>query len=371
MTLDEMDLLGRLREVPPLTPAVADRARVVLQASMAVAAPVVGPQPAPAPFRPHPPHTDDVRRTARWHRHRVTVAVAGVAAAAVLAVGGLVVADNGGPSGRGGSSTSSLPSGLGDRPPTHGANAVGASGTARHVLYRLASVSISAPALQGRYMVLDETDSETGYPGVFRRTSVVDTRTGSSVTYQQAYTTKGIKVPNATYQPGSTPGTAASTVGPPTQLTSGPDPASTAAWYAALPTDPVALRAKLLTLATHVVNGIAPALDPTFTDDDYVYEEADTMLWSPLVPPALRSALYKVLAGTSGYTVTTGTDPSGRAAIVMTRTYTGDGETDVTYENPSTGAVLAQVWQTGNDVISAVYQPVTATTTIPPNPYSD
>jgi hypothetical protein len=32
--------------------------------------------------------------------------------------------------------------------------------------------------------------------------------------------------------------------------------------------------------------------------------------------------------------------------------------------------VLAQVWSDPEDVITAVYQPITSTDTIPPNPYA-
>jgi hypothetical protein len=45
------------------------------------------------------------------------------------------------------------------------------------------------------------------------------------------------------------------------------------------------------------------ATEPTLSDDDNVYQEADEQLWNPLVGPALRSALSKVLAATPGVTV--------------------------------------------------------------------
>ena len=52
---------------------------------------------------------------------------------------------------------------------------------------------------------------------------------------------------------------------------------------------------------------------PTPTDDDLVFEQAADMLWEPHLSPALRSALYKVLAATPGVKVQTGaTDSSGR-----------------------------------------------------------
>jgi hypothetical protein len=240
-----------------------------------------------------------------------------------------------------------------------------------HALYKLADASVSAPATQGRYVVLAETDSETDEPGQSRRTTVIDSQTGSSVTYQQPYSDS-----NA-----------------PSELTEGPDRTDAEAWFVALPTKPAALRARLLHMAKAQQrqgnammrrkrkleareSGSHQALpkiaEPRPSDGDLVYEEANDLLWSPLTPPALRAALYKVLAATSGFTVdANATDPSGRPAVTMTRHTTLDGtaETDVTYEDPSTGAVLAQVWKTGSDTITAVYQPVTGTDTMPSNPY--
>jgi hypothetical protein len=54
----------------------------------------------------------------------------------------------------------------------------------------------------------------------------------------------------------------------------------------------------------------------------------------------------------------------------MTRNVTVDGtpESDITYENPQTGAVLAQIW-IGPETITSVYQPATSSQSIPPNPY--
>ncbi|HTU29163.1 MAG TPA: hypothetical protein VMF07_07260 [Solirubrobacteraceae bacterium] len=249
---------------------------------------------------------------------------------------------------------------------------VAAASHPRHrALYKLADASVSAPAMQGRYVVLAETDSETDEPGQSRRTTVIDSRTGSSVTYQQPYADSHA----------------------PSELTEGAERTDTEAWFVALPTDPGALRARLLHMA-EVQQQKADAImrrklklearnagaskafpkvaGPRPSDADLVYEEANDMLWNPLSPPALRSALYKVLAGTSGFTVEAGaTDPSGRPAVAMTRSTNVDGtaETDITYEDPSTGVVLAQVWKTGSDTITAVYQPVTSTDTMPSNPY--
>jgi hypothetical protein len=243
----------------------------------------------------------------------------------------------------------------------------GAAGTtpthAQLTLYKLASASATASASLGRYVVLAETDTESDESGQSQRTTVVDTQTGASTTYQQPY-----------------PGSDA-----PSTLTESPDPTSTEAWYAALPTNPAALRSQLLTIAkqqaaesfnemqqqAEKVGRVIPP-EPALSDDDYVYEEADDLLWSPLVQPSLRSALYKVLAGTSGVRVNPdATDPAGRPAIAMTRQDDGVPSSATTYEDPVSGAVLAQVWtiESDDESISAVYQPVTSTDTMPANPY--
>jgi hypothetical protein len=287
-------------------------------------------------------------------RRAVSVAVTGAAAAA-LVVGGLVTVGS-----RGAVSTA-----------THAGHG---RTTGQTLLYRLASVSVATAPAEGRYVVLAETDTETGLAGESERTSVIDTQTGASTTYQRAAPLDD-QAPDPTY------------TDIPAVLTEGPDPTSTEAWYSALPTDPSALRAKLLAVAKQQqaqavaetdeqaakVGKTLPAGDgqPMLSDDDYVYQEADTLLWSPLVQPALRSALYKVLAATSGFTITSdATDPSGRPAIAMVRHYTGVTETDTTYEDPATGAVLAQIWQGGSDTITAVYKPVTSSDTVPVNPYT-
>jgi hypothetical protein len=263
-------------------------------------------------------------------------------------------------------------------PGTSGRNPAAATrGTS--LLYQLASASAAVPALSGRYVVLSETDTETGYAGESKRTTVEDTQTGASTTYQAAFPVNGV-APSSSY------------TSEPAVLTEGHTQAN-AAFYAGLPTDPTELRGMLLRMAQQEEAAANAAMqakpgavgtEPTLTDDDNVYQEADEQLWNPLVGPALRSALYKVLAATPGVTVTdNATDPSGQAAIEMQRTYTpygyGSGtpqsggpetETTITYEDPATGEVLAQVWSTNQDVITAVYQPITSTNTIPPDPYT-
>jgi hypothetical protein len=368
VSTDEIELLSRLAVVDPLPEEVAEQARRELRAAIAACAAPPGAPSATGPRARRARTASVPERRRRWVRAALVAS-----AAAAVAVGGVTVFAAG-PPGR--------PRELALR--ASGPRHASAPQSGRLLVYRLATAAASTPALQSPYVVLSETDTQSGYPGELKRTTIVNTQTGASTTYQQAYTTAGVKVPNSTYVPPPSPAVANPTPaqqklealqhaqensGPPTVLTGAANPQLAEAWYAALPTDPTALRAKLLALATQPNNGIQPALTPGYTNDDYIYQEADTMLWSPLVSPALRSALYRVLAKTSGYTVAQGTDPIGRPAIVMTRTYTGSSETDITYENPTTGAVLAQVWKQGGGTITGIYQPVTGASTIPPNPY--
>jgi hypothetical protein len=264
------------------------------------------------------------------------------------------------------------------RPHAVPVQAIPRSGTALHaivpkgnaVLYRLAAASAQVPASTARYLIMSETDTDSEYAGQSsHRTSVDDSISGSSITYQEPFTGQGLSAPGV--------------------LREGPSRQSTTAWYESLPTDPTALRAWLLSSAkaqyAQAAQYNAQAMKKQGlsarpasalpSDDDLVYEQASDMLWGPLVPPALRSALYKVLATTSGVVVDqNATDPDGRPAVEMTRTWTDDDndeETNTTYENPANGAVLSQIWKVNSDTTTAVYQPVTSSNTIPPDPYGN
>jgi hypothetical protein len=104
------------------------------------------------------------------------------------------------------------------------------------------------------------------------------------------------------------------------------------------------------------------------TPDGLVFQEATNWLWNPLLSPALRSAMYKVLAATPGVAVKTGTtDAAGRPAIEISRYDGNTHEQSTTFESPGTGAVLEQDF---SDVGTAVYVAVTGYTTLPANPYS-
>jgi hypothetical protein len=87
-----------------------------------------------------------------------------------------------------------------------------------------------------------------------------------------------------------------------------------------------------------------------------------------LLSPALRAAMYKVLAATPGVIVKTGTtDETGRPAIEISRQDSVTGVWETTFESPGTGAVLEQDF---SDAGTAVYVAVTGYATLPANPYS-
>jgi hypothetical protein len=306
------------------------------------------------------------KRTSRFAPSRLALSATATVGVAAVAVAVVVATGLGGAS-----------AGAGVGPVSSGGTAPAVASAKTLAVYKLASASAAAPVLTGRYFILNEKDDETGQTGSSQRTSVIDAQTGASVTYQQAAAGSDI------------PGT----------LTEGSDATSTEAWYQALPTDPTALRAKLLsiseqqqqqadqTMAQQAKEALAknPGLagklgsrltpkQPQISDDVQVYQEANLLLWSPLVQPELRAALYRVIANTSGYSINSNaTDPSGRPAVAMTNTSTVDGtpETDVIYEDPSTGAVLAQVWTIGSETLTSVYQPVTTSNAVPSDPYGN
>ena len=179
----------------------------------------------------------------------------------------------------------------------------------------------------------------------YERTVIFDGVTGDVRAYQHGSSVPGASVPSE----------------PPVAKHGSPTRAEFAAW----PTNPAKLRALLVSQAGQTV-GLDIA-GVTLTADDLVFQEATSWLWNPLLSPALRSAMYKVLAATPGVTVKTGTtDHADRPATEISRVDTFAGE-ESTFESPGTGAVLEQDF--GDDG-PAVYASVTGYATLPANPYS-
>jgi hypothetical protein len=173
---------------------------------------------------------------------------------------------------------------------------------------------------------------------------------------------------------------------PPSVLRAAPGTSPTIRQLDAMPTGTAALRAELLAQAKQqlaeankqVQEQVAKAgkksrvaAAPAPTDDDLVFEQASDLLWQPDLSPALRAAVYKVLAATPGVIVEAGTaDSSGRPAVEISRTDTV-GKTDVeTFENPKTGATLESSWrQASGEFDEDLYLSISYTNTVPPSPY--
>ena len=240
---------------------------------------------------------------------------------------------------------------------------------AQHTLFGLSAVAAATPRPAGRYAVLTEksTSVDAGSSVTGGRTSVIDTVTGGGLVYQDL-TASGQPAPPATLKEpaGSSPTTA--------QLD-------------ALPTAPSKLRAALLAqakqqqaesakLAQQQLKqghkpGRATTTGPRPTDDDLVFDQATDLLWEPGLSPALRSALYKVLAGTPGVAVNPDArDSSGRPAVEISRVASA-GKTDVqTFEDAKTGATLESAWrQPSGGFAEDLYLSVSYTSHLPSDPY--
>jgi hypothetical protein len=286
-------------------------------------------------------------RRQRQRRLRARVlGVTGIAAAAGLAVGTLA-------SGVGAT-------GVGARPAGAAASVAGTKTAqltdAQRTLYGLSAAAAATPRQQaGRYVVLSENtlDIALGSGGeseTVPKTSVIDTVTGSGVTYQDI--------------------TASGANEPPTVLNGPAGSSPTSAQLAAMPENPAKLRAFLLAQAKQQLT-LAYADETGPTDDDLVFEQAANLLWEPHLTPALRAAVYKVLAETPGVTVKTGvTDSARRPAVEISRSSTWDNERVETFENPRTGATLESAWvEPWGEVLEDLYLSITYTSHIPANPY--
>jgi hypothetical protein len=211
-------------------------------------------------------------------------------------------------------------------------------------LYHLSSAAARQPHNRGRrpYVVMSTEGSDV------KDTSIIDSRTGNMWSYQRgSHGNPSGKAFTRHYSP-------------------------TAAQFAAMPTNPAALRAALINQwdsqvksAAHPVRtkGPTPVAKPiTVSDNDKVFQQASYLLWNPLVSPALRSAVYKVLAAVPGVTVDrSARDSIGRSAVEISRTDNSglpggksDGITYATYENPATGTVLETTvtYPPGSDVVT-------------------
>jgi hypothetical protein len=244
----------------------------------------------------------------------------------------------------------------------------------QRVLYGLSSAAARQSQGSGRYAVMSTEGDDV------KDTSVVDSLTGNMWSYQAG--TDG-SPSGSGYNKGYSP---------------------TAARFKAMPTGLAALRAALIA-QWDSQNKPNPAVQKmrkrahatpiaiVVTDNDKVFQQASDMLWNPLVDPALRSALYKLLAEIPGVRVNTAAhDNIGRLAVEISRTDDSglpggksDGDTYATYESPVTGAVLESTITyppgsgatspqdptgSGTVVDTTVYLSVTWADSVPSDPYS-
>jgi hypothetical protein len=294
-----------------------------------------------------------VTRYRRRHRRGrvLSVAVTGVAAGAAV---GVVVAASG-----------SSPAGSSSASGRHAARMpVVRLTAAQHALYRLSSVAAAARQPEGRYAVLSERQDN------YEKTTVIDSRTGDAWTYQHG-------------------------AGVPGELPVARHFSPTEAAFAAMPTDPAALRAALIAAANKQAAQaskqlaqelkkrgkrvkILPSSAPRESASDKVFEQATDMLWNPLVSPSLRSALLKVLATTPGVVVNkNASNGIGRPAVKISRFDSAADVTVATFESPSTGRVLESIYTqdaggvsgASSQTSSDLYRSVTRTDTRPANPY--
>jgi hypothetical protein len=320
-------------------------------------------------FAPPAAAGEAIKRQRRLRMRKRALSAAGTAAAAGLAAGAVASASgSGGPGG-----VRLTQNGATSSAPTIRLTA------AQQALFSLSAAAAKTPRPSGRYVVLTEQSIST-YSGKGTKssesggkTSVIDTITGGGVTYQDI-TVSG------------SPGTPT----PPGVLKAGPGTSPTVAQLDAMPTNPAQLRGVLLAQARQQIKQAEQIMErqlkklgelgkkkiiahqPKEPASDLIFEQATDLLWEPDLSPALRSAVYKVLAATPGVQVKTGvTDTSGHPATEISRVNTVAHDNAETFLDPATGATLESAWAYPSGEFDAdLYQKITYTNTFPSDPYN-
>jgi len=298
-------------------------------------------------FAPRTAAASAIRHERRRQFRSRMIGAGATAAVAGLAVG-VVLTTSGGAAGPAGTT-----------PAVHNAQLTAAQQT----LYSLSSAAAGPHQQSGRYVIMTEKTVSGGESGP--KTSVIDTVTGSVVTYQDIALSAVPKTPQ-----------------PPAVLKSGPGSVPTQADLNAYPTSPAKLRAELLALARQQValaqsqaakknpGGKTPPVSQS-TDDDLVFSGATNLLWQPNLSPVLRSALYKVLATTPGVKVSPhAQDSAGRPAVEISRVNDWGKANVMTFENPKTGATLETASKLPAEGVNQdLYLSIKYSNSVPGNPY--
>jgi hypothetical protein len=256
--------------------------------------------------------------TASRRRHRRTRALGvSVTGAAAVAVGAAAVATSGSgrPAAQPGSAT-----------PTIQLTA------AQRTLKHLSAKAAAATAPAGRWVKMTEL------AGSQHKTTIINTRNGDVWTYQPD---AGKGVPAELFSQAGAP---------------------TAAQLAAYPTSVSGLRTFLIRQAKQQraqaeqemlaqakklprrlarLKQITMADQPKETSDDWAFSQAAMTLWNPAISPALRSALFKVIAATPGVVVNAhARDSLGRPAVEISRYDPQAKYTEAVFEAPDATRVL-------------------------------
>jgi hypothetical protein len=203
---------------------------------------------------------------------------------------------------------------------------------AQRTLNHLSARAAAATAPAGPWVKMVEE------AGGQHKTTIIDTRNGNVWTYQPD---AGKGVPPVLFSAAGMP---------------------TAAQLAAYPTNAAGLRPFLIRQAKQQqaqaeremlaqarklpkrlarLKHISMADQPKETSDDWAFSQAAYTLWNPAISPALRSALFKVLAATPGVQVNShATDSRGRPAVEISRYDPQAKYTEVVFEAPDATKVL-------------------------------
>lgn len=205
---------------------------------------------------------------------------------------------------------------------------------------------LSARAAAGATAPTDRWVKMTEVAGAQHKTTIIDTRNGDVWTYQPD---AGKGVPPVLFDKAGMP---------------------TAAQLAAYPTNAASLRTFLVRQARQQQayaerqmlaqlrqaerkdgKRLRAALEskkatiikdqPKETSDDWAFSQAAMTLWNPAISPALRSALFKVLAATPGIQVNShARDSLGRPAVEISRYDSEAHYTEAVFEAPDASRVL-------------------------------